>query len=288
MILRSQPHGFPVDGKSDGQNPYSGSKPVKTVLGWILLCILLPLMLNPQKELPRVERARKKNDLRLSQLFRNRNLPYPPPRVFLRALKKEQELELWVWSEHSTYTLLKSYPFCSSSGVLGPKRRQGDLQIPEGFYYIDRFNPWSQFYLSLGINYPNQSDRIRGSQQDPGGDIFIHGSCVTIGCIPLTDEKIMELYWICHQARKNGQRRIPVHIFPARLDDSNFDTLTQIPHRQEFWKRYKSLIGNNHPHTPDQLIGFWKNLKGIYDHFENTLKLPRIRIDSKGKYHIRE
>lgn len=268
--------------------PDSGYKSSKSILGWILLFTLLPLTLNSQNELPRVERAKRENDLQLSQLFRNRGLTYPPDKIFIRILKKERELELWIWKGEETYTLLKSYPFCSSSGMLGPKRRQGDLQIPEGFYHIDRFNPWSQFYLSLGINYPNQSDRIRGSRQDPGGDIFIHGSCVTIGCIPITDEKIKELYWICHQARKNGQRRIPVHIFPSRLDSSNLEVLTRIARHQWFWKQFKSQIGNNHPHTLEQLIGFWKNLKVIYNHFENNRQIPMIRIDRQGKYHIRE
>jgi len=47
-----------------------------------------------------------------------------------------------------------------ASGKLGPKRQQGDMQIPEGFYHISGFNPASNFYLSLRINYPNPSGAL--------------------------------------------------------------------------------------------------------------------------------
>ncbi len=49
------------------------------------------------------------------------------------------------------------------AGTLGPKTNAGsDYQVPEGFYYINEFNPKSSFHLSLGLNYPNASDRILG------------------------------------------------------------------------------------------------------------------------------
>ena len=73
-----------------------------------------------------------------------------------------------------------------------PQATQGDSQVPEGFYHMDRFNPLSNFHLSLGVSYPNQSDRILGASGRLGGDIFIHGDCVTIGCVPITDEGIRE------------------------------------------------------------------------------------------------
>jgi murein L,D-transpeptidase YafK len=261
-----------------------GIKSITVTAVTLLLTLLLTLTIG--SEPPRVERAKRENDRRLCQEFRNRKLPYPPDKVYIRAFKKEKELELWVGNGSGSYTLWKSYPFCQSSGTLGPKRRQGDLQIPEGFYYIDRFNAWSQFYLSLGINYPNRSDRIRGNLRDPGGDIFIHGNCVTIGCIPITDEKIKELYWLCHQARGNTRRRIPVHIFPSRLNDAGLRILTQIARQPDFWRLYKSHTGNSHPGSPDQLIEFWKSLKKIYDYFENHRKLPKVKIDRRGNYFI--
>ena len=110
--------------------------------------------------------------------------------------------------------------------IWGPKRREGDLQIPEGFYYIDRFNPKSNFYLSLGINYPNQSDRVLGKRGNLGGDIHSYTAAgVTIGCVPITDEYIKEVYWLAVQAKSNGHAKIPVHIFPTELDDQTMGRL---------------------------------------------------------------
>ena len=120
--------------------------------------------------------------------------------------------------------------------------------------------------MSLQINYPNSSDKILGYKANPGGDIFIHGNCVTIGCVPITDDKIKELYVLAVEAKSSGQSKIPVHIFPAKLGTSNFDIL-----KTEF-------SGN------DKLIKFWQNLKSGYDYFEKNKQLPDITVDNNGKY----
>lgn len=177
-------------------------------------------------------------------------------KLFLRAFKKEKELEVWV-SQSDKYELLTTYSFCTSSGKLGPKRKEGDLQIPEGVYQINHFNPFSTFHLSLGINYPNASDRILGDKTHPGSEIYIHGNCVSIGCIPITDEKIKELYILAVESKNNGYQEIPVHIFPARF--KSFDE----------------------PLTP-----FWNNLKTIHDDFEQTKKLRPVTVDKTGAYQL--
>lgn len=138
--------------------------------------------------------------------------------------------------------------------------------MPEGFYYIDRFNPQSHFYLSLGINYPNAADRIRIGQVRPGGDIFIHGACVTVGCLPLTDDKIKELYLMAVEAKSRGQSRIPVHIFPSRLSVHGWEKLKQTYHHDA------------------SLLQFWENLKTGYDWFEVHKQLPVIQVSSQGHY----
>jgi len=94
-----------------------------------------------------------------------------------------------------------------------------------GFYDLDWFNPQSNFYLSLHINYPNAADRILGSHQNPGGDIFLHGNCVSIGCIPITDDGIKEVYWLAVLVQNEGERHMPIHIFPSRLTDEGFKAL---------------------------------------------------------------
>ncbi|OFY25122.1 MAG: hypothetical protein A2W98_06815 [Bacteroidetes bacterium GWF2_33_38] len=183
--------------------------------------------------------------------------------VFLRVFKQEKIIEVWAKKKSDlSYTFITNYQHCSSSGELGPKRKQGDMQTPEGFYYIDRFNPFSNFYLSLGVNYPNQSDRILGEKNNLGGDIFIHGSCVTIGCIPITDDKIKELYIFAVEAKNAGQSKIPVYIFPT--------------------KDFETLLKNNS--SNEQLIAFWNNLKIGYDYFEKEHKLPTVSVNVDGKY----
>src|SRR5688572_3429545 len=202
----------------------------------------------------RVKTAYDEKETVVKKYFSDKNLSYSGFHIFIRAFKKEQKLEVWVKDRNQeTHTLLHTYDFCTSSGVLGPKRKEGDYQIPEGVYSINHFNPLSNFYLSLGINYPNASDRILSDPKTPGGSIYIHGNCVTIGCIPLTDDKIKELYVLAVEARNGGQEKIPVHIFPARLSATELNSLKLT--------------------YPTKTISFWENLKLVYDDFERSKAL---------------
>jgi murein L,D-transpeptidase YafK len=194
---------------------------------------------------------------------------YPPKRLFLRAFKKERLLEVWAGNAKGTLALVKAYPICALSGELGPKRQQGDLQIPEGVYVIDRFNTTSSFYLSLGVSYPNASDRILGAKGRLGGDIFIHGDCVTIGCLPLTDELIKEVYVIALDTFIAGEREIPVHIFPLRMDEAGL-------------KELESIAGDD-----AVLRAFWQGLAPIYARFESSHMVPGVTVDPKsGAYRL--
>lgn len=155
------------------------------------------------------------------------------------------------------------------SGDQGPKRREGDRQAPEGFYTIDRFNPNSSYLLSLGLDYPNASDRILSDRERPGSDIFIHGAEVSIGCLAMTDPSIQEIYLIAWDARRAGLESIPVHIFPTRLDDAGLARLQSNPKYAEHLK-------------------FWKNLSVGYRLFEKSKRVPKISVDRKGAYRFRE
>jgi murein L,D-transpeptidase YafK len=188
--------------------------------------------------------------------------------IFIRVFKQDAKLEVWAKSKNITpYKLVETYAICQSSGVLGPKRKQGDGQVPEGFYQVGSFNPTSEFYLALGVNYPNKSDKIKGDQTDPGGDIMIHGNCVTIGCMPLTDDKIKEVYIMAVEAKNKGQQSIPIHIFPAKLTSQGMAHLKSI--------------------TNDAAkIKFWANIQQGYLYFENKKLLPEITVDEKGDYKV--
>lgn len=184
--------------------------------------------------------------------------------VYIRAFKQEKLLQVWLKnSSNANYKLFKTYPICASSGVLGPKRKEGDGQVPEGFYKIDLFNPTSIYYLSMRISYPNASDIILKDGKNAGGAIMVHGNCVTIGCIPMTDEKIKEIYVLCLEAQ-NRNKPVHIDIFPAKLTDANL----------------KILAAN----YSKSILTFWNNLKTGYDYFELHKTLPKVKTDLKGNY----
>lgn len=183
--------------------------------------------------------------------------------LFMRVFKEDKVVEVWLKSTgEKEFKLFKTYAICASSGELGPKRKQGDGQVPEGFYSIAVFNPYSSYHLSLGLNYPNASDRIIGTG-NLGGDIMIHGSCVTIGCMPLTDTYIKEVYILCVEARNNGQQTIPVHVFPTKMNEKGMAFLSE---------------------TNSKHLDFWKNLQIGYNYFEQKKQLPKVSVDKTGKY----
>lgn len=202
-------------------------------------------------------------------LFAEKSLPYPPKEIYIRAFKLDKIVELWATDSEGKFVLVRDYSVCALSGGLGPKRKQGDYQIPEGFYYVDRFNPVSNFHLSLGINYPNESDKRLGVKGKLGGDIFIHGDCVTIGCLPLGDAAISELYVIAVEAKENGQRRIPVHIFPFNFDLHTTEAIG-IKYKN---KRFYSQL--------------WPQLEAAFHKFNMTKTLPSVRVRPDGSYSIK-
>jgi len=237
-----------------------------------IICIVTFLMLqstpfkNAQLLHQRVKKAYEEKESVVKKYFTEKNLSPDAYEIFMRAFKQEEILEVWVkYKNNSTHTLLHTYKICASSGVLGPKRKEGDSQVPEGIYQINHFNPQSNFYLSLGIDYPNASDRILSDRKNPGSAIYIHGNCVTIGCIPITDNQIKELYILAVEARENGQKKIPVHIYPTHLTDANLAKVID-----EFPKN----------------AGFWKNLQSIYKDFESTKKLRIVKVNEKGEYYF--
>ena len=112
----------------------------------------------------------------------NRNSP-----VLLRAYKKESEIEMWKQNAEGRYVHVKTYPVCRWSGQLGPKKREGDRQVPEGFYTVTpaQMNPNSAYWLAFNVGYPNPMEKAMGRN---GGDIMVHGTCSSRGCFAMTNE----------------------------------------------------------------------------------------------------
>ena len=223
-----------------------------------------------QKTYPRVASALKQKEDTLQKQFAAAGLQWPPKQMYLRNFKYDGQLEVWVRNTSSEdFKLLKTYKVCALSGSLGPKRMEGDYQVPEGFYYINVFNPRSTFHLSLGLNYPNAADHFYSDSLQPGGDIYIHGSCVTVGCIPIKDNQIEELYVLASHARTQGQDFIPVHIFPIRYNNA------------------KSFAYLQKTVKDDPAYGkFTERIKEVYDFFEKEKKLPVISVNKTGEYEI--
>ena len=113
---------------------------------------------------------------------------------------------MYLWSNGE---VLKSYAVDLGFAPDGHKQFEGDGRTPEGQYWIDRRNPQSEFYLSLGISYPNARDVAfaRKHGLDPGGDIFIHGEGPerlfgpprreadwTAGCIAVKNDEMVDIY----------------------------------------------------------------------------------------------
>jgi|KBSMisStandDraft_5_1062788.scaffolds.fasta_scaffold00091_37 murein L,D-transpeptidase YafK len=236
---------------------------------------LLPFFVNAQgsfvdvqKAVPKLSEVYKRVEDTLQKQFEAKKLVWPARYVYLRSFKYDSQLEIWVKNEwKDQYKLFKTYKVCALAGSLGPKRIQGDYQVPEGFYYVNEFNPNSNYHLALGLNYPNASDKILSDSVQPGGDIYIHGSCVTTGCIPIKDDQIEELYVLTTFARNLGQDFIPVHIFPVRFNNTR---------SAEYLRKYLSNY--------TEYSRFENTLQSVYNYFEKKKRLPVIMVNKKGEY----
>ena len=206
----------------------------------------------------------------LKNQFEKQNLSWPPQGLYIRSFKYDRELEVWVQSKAGeAYRLFKSYKVCMQSGSTGPKRMEGDYQVPEGFYYINEFNPNSNYHLSLGLNYPNGADKILSDVHRPGSAIYIHGNCVSTGCIPIKDDGIEELYMLASYAKASGQEFIPVHVFPIK-----YNVKKSIEYLETAIKENQYLQQFN------------KNIKEVFNYFETNKKLPLIMVNKNGEYVI--
>lgn len=101
--------------------------------------------------------------------------------------------------------ILREYKVDLGFAPAGAKQVEGDGKTPEGTYLIDRRNPNSDFFLSLGISYPNSADiaRAEAMGKKPGGEIFIHGQANrrrrgkgdwTAGCIAVKNDEMADIY----------------------------------------------------------------------------------------------
>ena len=178
--------------------------------------------------------------------------------VFVRILKREFELELWM-KRDGVFKRFATYPICQWSGKLGPKLKQGDRQAPEGFYSVDAnaLNPHSNWYRSFNLGYPNAYDAANGRT---GSLIMVHGGCASVGCFAMTNAQIAEIWQLVTAAFKNGQKQFQVQVLPFSLSDEKL---------------------KGYAHDPN--LPFWRSLKQGSDLFEATQLPPRVFV-CNGSY----
>jgi murein L,D-transpeptidase YafK len=182
--------------------------------------------------------------------------------VFMRAFKAEKTLELWIQpGARGPYVRFASWPICAASGNLGPKLAEGDKQVPEGVYAIpaSAMNNASSYHLSMDTGYPNTFDRALGRT---GSEIMVHGRCVSIGCLAMTDPVMDQIWTLVDAAHKGGQSGVPIHIFPFVLSDEALAAQSQSQH-----------------------FAFWSDLSRVYSAFETTRAIPNVSMD-QGRYRV--
>ena len=180
--------------------------------------------------------------------------------VFVRAFKEEGQLEIWVRKrETGKYEHFRTWAVAAQSGKPGPKLAEGDGQVPEGFYFVpsSAMKPDSTFHLAFNVGYPNAYDRDHGRT---GTFIMIHGNCVSIGCLAMTDSKIEEIYTLCDAALQNGQPYFRVNLFPFRMTPERLSR-----EKDSEW------------------YDFWTDLKQGYDFFERSHVPPEVEV-VEGRY----
>lgn len=210
-----------------------------------------------QEDVLDVSRLQGKPELRLTNATLSRmkalNMDRNSP-IMIRIFKEEGVMEVWKANTSNRYALLKSYQICAWSGMLGPKKKEGDRQAPEGFYDITKaqMNPNSRYYLAFNIGYPNAYDR---SLNRGGTNLMVHGACSSSGCYSMTDAQVQEIFALANDAFAGGQQAFQIQALPFRMTADNMA---------------------RHKNSPN--IDFWKMLKVGYDQFEITHRPPVVNV----------
>ena len=189
------------------------------VVMFLIAAVCLQSCKNSDPRAEALPASRESKPVRADQPSRDRKplrLPLIDPRIIVH--KNERRLELY-----SNGEMARAYRVGLGTSPVGDKVRQGDRRTPEGEFYVCIKNPKSNYYLSLGLSYPNEEDAGRGlrdglidraaynrivnairSRRKPpqntalGGDIFIHGhgsaSDWTWGCVALDNRDIKDLF----------------------------------------------------------------------------------------------
>ncbi len=219
---------------------------------------------------------------------------YPPKFVMYRFFKLEGEFEIWVANRRSdTLKMLALIPVCAADFTPGTKLREGDGKTPEGFFNstllygssysfmwmklnnkeIDDFgNVRKGSSFKICLDYPLAIDRARTKKilpnYSPGGQICIHGNCVSAGCISFENKDFLPVFYTAATHNQSAYGKPKIHIFPFRFT----------PKLKE-----KYSIKVHSKMSPEQLIEFWNKIEKGYNLFEKNHKAMRTS-NSGSKY----
>jgi hypothetical protein len=164
-----------------------------------------------------VRRYGLKTEPHLIKAFQQAHVHYPPDSIALLAFKKERTMELWAKNQGHSWRYIHRYNLTAFSGHLGPKLRERDGQIPEGIYRLTTFNPFSNWHLSMMLDYPNAFDRqqaLKEGRHQLGSNIFLHGKNKSVGCLAIGDTAIDQVFLL---SRRVGLKHIKLIIAPNDL-----------------------------------------------------------------------
>jgi hypothetical protein len=222
----------------------------------------------PEKQAPVPPADRNPAPLRtptevVKKLFADAGVAFPATEIYFRAFKEESRLEVWANDAEGTpMKPIATYGICKMSGDVGPKRHEGDEQVPEGFYELSFLKNDSSYHLAMHVSYPNAFDK-KEATGSPGGAIMMHGNCVSIGCIAMSDERIEEL-WTMVRPIYDKKHKVALHIFPSRDIDALVSDDRYVKHR-DFWKLLaKSMHGFDSDHKEPK-VGFDKDGSYVFD-----------------------
>ena len=258
------PHSRQTTGLMKRKRPI-GTWKLVAVFGAAMAFLCLPAVLavagvDDVRETPRSRAVVEAQAGGLSKALEDEGLRLGAP-VYLRLTKEPAELTAYVANAEGVYEPFRSWPVCAYSGKLGPKLAEGDMQAPEGFYSVapGQMNASSDYHLAFNLGFPNTFDRAQGRT---GSYLMVHGDCVSIGCYAMTDEAIEEIWTLMQAAMEEGQKSVPVHIYPFPMTAANLQR-----------------------HAGNENAAFWRSLAPAWEAFETTGHVPVVRV-SGGTYEV--
>ncbi len=180
----------------------------------------------------RLEQYSDKVQAQLTSAFSAAGVSYPPQQLAVLAFKDAKVVQLYAKNNQAQpWRWLKNYPIVKASGELGPKLQEGDKQVPEGIYQSQSLNPNSRYHLAIRVNYPNDFDRHMAQldgRVNLGGDIMIHGSNSSVGCLAMGDDAAEELFVL---TALTGPQSLQIIISPTDFRTNTVDDATITGHK---------------------------------------------------------